>query len=60
MLKNVKNLNKEYVAPQLEVLFVEMEEGIAAGSTPVNPTNSAGQVREEWDVDPDDNRTFNW
>ncbi|AQX51235.1 MULTISPECIES: hypothetical protein [Elizabethkingia] len=55
-----ENLKQEYSAPALDVLWLEMEQGIAAGSARVVPPNSGGQVQEEWTQDPDDNRTIEW
>ena len=55
-----ENLKQEYSAPALDVLWLEMELGIAAGSAKVLPPNSGGQVQEEWTQDPDDNRTIEW
>ncbi|MCL1672830.1 hypothetical protein [Elizabethkingia ursingii] len=55
-----ENLKQEYSAPALDVLWLEMEQGISAGSAKVVPPNSGGQVQEEWTQDPDDNRTIEW
>lgn len=55
-----ENVKQEYSAPALDVLWLEMEQGIAAGSAKVVPPNSGGQVQEEWTQDPDDNRTIEW
>lgn len=55
-----ENLKQEYSAPALDVLWLEMEQGIAAGSAKVVPPNSGGQVQEEWTQDSDDNRTIEW
>lgn len=55
-----ENLKQEYSAPALDVLWLEMEQGIAAGLAKVVPPNSGGQVQEEWTQDPDDNRTIEW
>ncbi len=55
-----ENLKQEYSAPALDVLWLEMEQGIAAGSAKVVPPNNGGQVQEEWTQDPDDNRTIEW
>lgn len=43
---NQENLKKEYTPPKIEVLFVEMEQGIAAGSADVKPRPTPD---EEWD-----------
>ncbi|MCL1669810.1 hypothetical protein M2T82_17260 [Elizabethkingia ursingii] len=55
-----ENLKQEYSAPALDVLWLEMEQGIAAGSAKVIPPNSGGQVQEEWTQGPDDDRTIEW
>lgn len=34
---NIKIPKRKYTAPVLEVIFVEMENGIAAGSASLNP-----------------------
>lgn len=51
---------KEYVAPHVEITFVIMEEGIAAGSARVLPTNINEEVLEEWEVSPEDKRPIVW
>ncbi|WP_249059120.1 hypothetical protein [Elizabethkingia bruuniana] len=54
------NQKQEYSAPVVEVLFLEMEQGVAAGSAKVLPPNSGGAVQEEWIQGDDDNRTIEW
>lgn len=49
-----------YKSPIMDMLYLELEQGIATGSATVVPTDSNGIVQEEWQVDPDDNRTINW
>ncbi|HFK5571636.1 TPA: hypothetical protein ACG0AO_003465 [Elizabethkingia meningoseptica] len=51
---------KEYVAPQFELNVVKMEEGIATGSAKVVPTNTSGEVYEQWDTNPQDTRPIDW
>ncbi|AQX06410.1 hypothetical protein KRE40_09980 [Elizabethkingia meningoseptica] len=51
---------EEYRSPRLETSLVEMEQGVAAGSARVLPPNSVGDVKEEWVVGDDDNRTIEW
>ncbi|MCL1664294.1 hypothetical protein M2T78_08530 [Elizabethkingia ursingii] len=58
MMKN--DQKQEYSAPVVEVLFLEMEQGVAAGSAKVVPPNSGGAVQEEWMRGDDDNRTIEW
>ncbi|OPC53214.1 hypothetical protein DSC47_02200 [Elizabethkingia miricola] len=50
----------EYVSPDIKVFFVEMEQGIAAGSAKVVPPNNSGVVQDEWIQGDDDNRTIEW
>ncbi|MDQ8750767.1 hypothetical protein [Elizabethkingia miricola] len=42
------------------MFLIEMENGIATGSAKVLPSNSGGQVQEEWTQGDDDNRTIEW
>lgn len=49
-----------YSAPVLDVRHIKMESCIAAGSARVVPPNSGGEVKEEWTVGDDDNRTIEW
>ena len=58
MMKN--DQKQEYSAPVVEVLFLEMEQGVATGSAKVVPPNSGGAVQEEWMQGDDDNRTIEW
>lgn len=58
MMKN--DQKQEYSAPVVEVLFLEMEQGVAAGSAKVVPPNNGGVVQEEWIQGDDDNRTIEW
>ena len=51
---------EEYRSPMLEISLVEMEHGVATGSARVLPPNSGGDVKEEWEVGDDDNRTIEW
>nr|WP_306465230.1 hypothetical protein [Elizabethkingia sp. ASV34] len=44
----------------MKVFFVEMEQGIAAGSVRVVPPNNGGVVQDEWIQGDDDNRTIEW
>ncbi|WMC07361.1 hypothetical protein [Elizabethkingia anophelis] len=57
-MKNLKeettrtNVKKEYTSPILEVLYIEMEQGIAAGSASVNVSvdvnGNANHVDTDW------------
>ncbi|HCD9236689.1 TPA: hypothetical protein NEG48_003729 [Elizabethkingia anophelis] len=45
----------------MEYIEVQMESGIAAGSTTVVAPNGSGQVSDTWEKDSDDNRAIdNW
>lgn len=37
-----------YTSPTLSFSFIEMENGIAAGSAKVIPPDNGGKVQEEW------------
>lgn len=44
-----KQEKKPYMAPTLEVTIIKMEQGIAAGSASVRPTDPLNSpIREEW------------
>lgn len=51
---------KKYKRPSVQIEWVELEEGLAAGSAVIQPQDLNNQVQEEWEVDPDDNRTIQW
>ncbi|MBB6500993.1 hypothetical protein [Pedobacter cryoconitis] len=67
---NMRNNNEEkteryfkpkYITPAMEVILVELEEGIAAGSGRALPASSSTPVNETWDnadVTPD--QPINW
>lgn len=63
-IKEIRKMNKDtkkqYETPTIEVVHLEMEQGIAAGSAVVRPTDLKNEVLEEWQVDPDDDRIINW
>lgn len=40
---------REYTTPKIEVTFIEMETGIAAGSGTALPANSTTPKTETWD-----------
>ena len=59
--KMIEKIQKsEYISPDIKVFFVEMEQGIAAGSAKVVPPNNGGLVQDEWIQGDDDNRTIEW
>lgn len=50
-MNSTETLQKKraYIAPTLEVTLIRMEQGIAAGSASVRPTNPLNNpIREEW------------
>ncbi|PUB34426.1 hypothetical protein C8J95_10290 [Elizabethkingia sp. YR214] len=51
---------ENYASPTLSFSFIEMENGIAAGSAKVIPPDASGKVQEEWENGTDDNRTIDW
>lgn len=50
---------KEYLSPQIDVLVVEMENGIAAGSATTVPTDTNQQIQEDWDSE-SSNQQITW
>ncbi|MNE08891.1 hypothetical protein D3C87_1213910 [compost metagenome] len=55
-----KYLRRVYQPPKVEVIFLEMEQGIAAGSAAINPSNQTGDILDEWDTGTDRNTDLNW
>ncbi|MCL1671068.1 hypothetical protein [Elizabethkingia ursingii] len=51
---------RAYMAPTLEVTFITMEQGIAAGSASVKPGNLSGTIEHEWDTDPERDEGIDW
>jgi len=48
-----KGKRKMYIPPQMEVMYIEMEEGIASGSATVNPgdiQNPNTPDIEDWNI----------
>ncbi|MBB6131645.1 hypothetical protein [Mucilaginibacter lappiensis] len=62
MSEDKKLIKPQYVVPNLEVLLIELEQGIAVGSASANvtPTDASNNVQDSWGADTDDNRTINW
>lgn len=60
--KNIENTSgrRRYVSPDIQVINLELEHSIAAGSAEVTPTNMDNTIIEEWEVDTDDTRTLEW
>ncbi|AQX01463.1 hypothetical protein [Elizabethkingia anophelis] len=46
---NDENLQKEYIPPTIDILFIEMEQGVAANSGTITPPNSNDEVKEKWE-----------
>lgn len=44
---------KVYIRPELEVIFVEMECGIAANSAAVVPPTGNGEINTDWEGEDD-------
>lgn len=51
---------KKYLKAFIRRIDVHIEESIATGSAFARPENSNNEVLEEWIVDSDDTRTFDW
>lgn len=52
---------KVYVAPEVNVIYVELEEGIASGSAVIKPTGDDGFVNQEWEIETvEEDRRINW
>jgi len=48
-----KEEKKKYSSPQMEVMYIEMEEGIASGSATVNPGDTQNPNTpeiEDWNI----------
>ena len=41
---------RHYISPALRLNIIELEQGIAAGSAIVRPTNTNDEVMEEWTI----------
>ncbi|TDS13185.1 hypothetical protein [Sphingobacterium paludis] len=49
-----------YISPTIEIIPISLESSFAAGSAQVRPVNANQQATDEWDVDPDVERTYTW
>ncbi|WP_260395876.1 hypothetical protein [Elizabethkingia anophelis] len=58
--ETLKINKKNYITPLLNIVTIEMEEGIASGSATTLPSSPNGQIREEWETAPDEDRPFEW
>ncbi|WP_236709580.1 MULTISPECIES: hypothetical protein [Elizabethkingia] len=56
----VTPLKREYLPPMIEVEFLEIEQGIAAGSAYTVPPNINGQVKDEWEIKDDEIHDVEW
>lgn len=54
------NKKREYIAPAIEVTSIELEEAIAAASLEPGNSGNPSQIKEEWIVDEDVDKPFNW
>ncbi len=53
-------MKKTYTPPKIEVTIIEMEQGIAAGSATVKPTDALnGPIQQEWDTE-DQSGNIDW
>ncbi|EPL4463460.1 MULTISPECIES: hypothetical protein [Elizabethkingia] len=50
----------DYLPPRIEVEFLEIEQGIAAGSATTIPPNMGGKVNQEWETIPDETHEVEW
>ncbi|MCT3649000.1 hypothetical protein HZQ44_13515 [Elizabethkingia anophelis] len=50
----------DYLPPRIEVEFLEIEQGIAAGSAYTVPPNMNGQVKDEWEIKDDEIHDVEW
>ncbi len=50
----------DYLPPKIEVEFLEIEQGIAAGSAYTVPPNMNGQVKDEWEIKDDEIHDVEW
>ncbi|MDR2275966.1 MAG: hypothetical protein LBF27_33980 [Sphingobacterium sp.] len=55
-----KRKKLKYVTPKMTVNEIEMEQGIAAGSATVNPSNESGGMKQSWESGSDSNRSMDW
>jgi len=56
----MKKEKRNYIPPQVELIVLEMECGIAAGSAVTRPDNSSGEVKHEWVVGEDIQQDLPW
>jgi len=49
-----------YIAPQVKLQLIELEQGIAAVSATARPEDSNREVNEQWGLGDNDNRTIVW
>lgn len=56
---NTNEPKRIYLSPRIELMTVELEQGIAAGSAAPADTFS-NDPQQSWDNADDDNRTIDW
>jgi hypothetical protein len=49
-----------YISPTVDMIPITIESSFAAGSAQVRPVDANQQASDEWDVDPDVERTYTW
>ncbi|KGE12748.1 hypothetical protein [Sphingobacterium deserti] len=57
-MKKVKKLI--YSPPTIDTFSIFIEKSIVVGSALVRPVDANQQASDEWDVDPDVERTYTW
>lgn len=64
--KNMKNyvsqkrFKKKYISPKIEVLKIDMENGIATSSAIIKPANTVNEVKNTWKPGTDMSATLEW
>ncbi|AQW96103.1 hypothetical protein CMT56_17775 [Elizabethkingia anophelis] len=53
-------LKMDYLPPRIEVEFLEIEQGIAAGSAYTIPPNINGKIQDEWENNNDEIHDVEW
>lgn len=48
------------MAPSINEIMIELEQGIAAGSATALTPNASNQVQDEWTIEADDDRLIPW
>ncbi|HIB8181753.1 TPA: hypothetical protein ACWX1I_003164 [Elizabethkingia anophelis] len=58
--KEINSCKQEYIPPVLDVIWIEMEQGIAAGSAKTSPTDIKNEIKEDWEDGSNVDRTMDW